>query len=59
MKKNDNLRIRHNCLNCKHCTSELTCDKDGSEIILFPVTQELTCCELSEMAKRDRRTIAD
>lgn len=43
--------MKHNCLNCKHCIDGITCDKDESDIVLFPIGQELTCCELSESAK--------
>ena len=49
----NNYRMKHNCLNCKHCVDGMTCDKDGSDILIFPITQELTCCELSDLAKRN------
>lgn len=40
-------RMKRNCLNCKNCNEDLTCKKDG-EIIPFPFSQELRCCEMKE-----------
>ena len=53
--KNNEFRMRRNCLNCKHCISDLICDKDNEEIFLVHITQELNCCELSEIAKQNEK----
>lgn len=50
--ENQKFKMKHNCLNCKHCNDGITCNKDGSDITSF-IMQEFNCCELSDLAKQN------